>query len=632
MSSPALLFVSWLVLVSTRAAAQRPMVSDHPNAPAERHVFFGDLHLHTAYSFDAWSLFGTKVTPDQAYKFARGDTVAYLGHNIRRSWPLDFTAVTDHAEYMGVLNQLDDPTSALSQTELGKRILKKPKFAYSEIRRALTSPALVSELNAKAATSDIWKREMSDANSNYKPGRFTTFIAYEWSSMAQDRYNLHRNVIFRNDDAPSPFSATDSKKPEDLWSYLERARSNGYDVIAIPHNANASGGLMFDWNGSDGRPIDQIYAQRRALNEPLTEIYQTKGQSETISQLSSADEFADFEVVDELLRLWTTPGVKSAPNGSYVRQALGRGLILQQRVGANPFKLGFVGATDLHNGLSTQDENAYAGGISGVDPNQTLPDGDNAKRALGLMPPANGDVDKSMLNYTPDAVNYTPDVTMWGSGGLTGVWAEANTREAIFAALRRKETFATSGPRISVRAFGGWNFDPAMLTESNWVRAAYAEGTPMGGDLPARPARAASLSFIIQAIKAPDSGNLDRIQMIKVWLDGTGYKEKVFDVALSGNRKPDPHTGKALPVGSTVDLATGTYTNTIGATQLQAVWKDPEFDPAHPAVYYVRVLEIPTPRWTTLLAARRHLPLPTTHAATLQERAWASPIWYMPQN
>jgi hypothetical protein len=442
--------------------------------------------------------------------------------------------------------------------------------------------------------------------------------------MAQGKYNLHRNVIFRGDDAPMPFSSAQSDKPEDLWTYLESVRARGQEVIAIPHNANVSGGLMFDWNESNGRPIDEAYAQRRALNEPLTEIVQNKGQSDTIPELSSEDEFANFEIFDHLL---TVPEERSKPHGSYVREAYGRGLVIQSKVGANPFKMGVVGGSDIHNGLTTSDENAMAGGPFGIDPKTMLPHGEAAKRRLDVIPTP------ALIDEAAEATGK-PHVaerqTIFSSAGLTGVWAEQNTRDAIFAALKRKETFATSGTRIRVRFFAGWTYRPDMIHKPGWVARAYAEGVPMGGDLPARPRDANQPEFIVQAMKAPDSGNLDRVQVIKVWLDGGRYREKVFDVALSGGRKDDVH-GRAPPVGDTVDLKTGRYSNTIGAPSFLTVWRDPEFDPKAAAVYYVRVLEIPTPRWTTLLALKNHLPPPKNVPATIQERAWSSPIWYTPK-
>ncbi|MGZ6037225.1 MAG: DUF3604 domain-containing protein [Phenylobacterium sp.] len=610
-------------IVKPKAKAA-PASAAAASGPAGRRAYFGELHLHTAYSFDAWSLMSTKTTPDQALKFARGEAIPFGDTHAQRAWPLDFAAVTDHSENMGVMNQLDDPTSGFSLSAIGKKIIADHASAFYILKNAVDKRQPVPDMNAKPAMKSAWELQIKAANSNYQPGKFTTFIAYEWSSMNQGRYNLHRNVIFSGSTAPLPFTSGDSPKPEDLWTYLEKNRVEGVEALAIPHNGNVSGGLMYDWNNSDGRPIDEAYAQRRALNEPLTEIVQNKGQSETVPELSSSDEFANFEIFDHLL---THPEEKSRPHGSYIREAFGRGLVIQQKVGANPYKMGVVGASDIHNGISASDESAMAGGPFGIDPKTMLPTREEAKRRLNLAPtPALID-EQAEADGKP---HQPEDNTIFSSAGLTGVWAEQNTREAIFAALKRKETFATSGPRIRVRAFGGWDFGANSLSEPGWVAKAYAKGAPMGGDLPAKPAAAKAPSFIVQAMKAPESGNLDRIQVVKVWLDGQGYKEKVFDVALSGGRKVDPKTGKAPPVGDTVDLKTGKYANSIGAAVLQTVWRDPEFNAATPAVYYVRVLEIPTPRWTTLLAIKRHLPFPKERSKTIQERAYGSPIWYTP--
>jgi hypothetical protein len=365
---------------------------------------------------------------------------------------------------------------------------------------------------------------------------------------------------------------------------------------------------------SNGRPIDEAYAQERALNEPLVEISQTKGSSDTTPELSPNDEFANFEIMDRLYRGETAP----KQNGSYVRQAYGRGLVIQSQVGANPFKMGVVGASDIHNGLSVSDENSYAGRISGLDPKTMLPTGAAARAALGM---------NAREGLRPNGQSENQPLQFAGAA-ITGVWAEENTRGSIFAALKRKETFATTGTRIRVRMFGGWAFDRAMLRKADWVKQAYAKGVPMGSDLPAAAGKAPQ--FVLQATKDPDGANLDRIQIIKIWLDGKDYKEKVFNVALSGGRKADPRTGKAPAVGNTVDLTTGKYANSIGAPTLSAVWRDPTFNAHTPAVYYARVLEIPTPRWTTYLAIANHLPLPAKAPATIQERAWSSPIWFTP--
>ncbi len=607
-----------------------------PAPAAQRRAFFGELHLHTTLSFDAWT-FGTKITPDQAYKFGRGETVMVPATQVglqqkikgdqdvpaRRAWPLDFMAVTDHSEAMGAFNAVDDPNSELAKSPIGQKLKADPHSAFFAVANVRAGGALPPGLNIAAAARGAWEVEVKAANANYQPGRFTTFIAYEWSSLPQGKYNMHRNVFFNADHAPPPFTSQQSQKPEDLWSYLEKTRASGIDAIAIPHNGNVSGGLMYDWNDSEGRPIDEAYAQRRMLNEPLTEIAQNKGTSDTTPQLSPSDEFANFEIFDHLI---TWPNIKGKQDGSYIRQAFGRGLVIQAKAGANPYKFGVVGASDIHNGLSTSKEDGFAGGPFGIDPKTMLPKGREARVQTGMIKvPALLDMD-NINNHAPPS---NEDTLMFSSGALTGVWAEENTRNSIFAALKRKETFATSGSRIRVRMFAGWDYDPAMIRTADWVGRAYAGGVPMGGDLPARPAHAGAPTFLLQAMKDPDGANLDRIQIIKIWLDGGAYKEKLFDVALSGGRRADAR-GRVPLVGDTVDLKTGAVRNTIGAAAFTTAWTDPEFDPARPAVYYARVLEIPTARWSTLLAIKNHLPLPKGAPAVIQERAWTSPVWFTP--
>jgi hypothetical protein len=597
-----------LLVVAIPLAVTRTLTAAE-SAPDQRRVFFGELHLHTALSTDAWT-YGTKLLPADAYRFGRGDTVMVPAAQVtkeqgrgegkdvpaRRTWPLDFMAVTDHSESVGTVMTLDDPTSAFANTDAGKKILANPPSAQSMAVAARNGRGTVPpELHDPTLIRNAWDMTVKAANEFYEPGRFTTFIGYEWSS-SPDGKNLHRNVIFNADHAPLPFTADESSKPEELWTYLESTRAQGIDVIAIPHNGNASGGLMYDWNMSDGRPIDEDYARRRALNEPLTEIVQIKGQSDTLPALSPNDEFANFEIFDRLLG---PAALKGTPPGSYVRDAFGRGLVIQARAGANPYKYGIVGGSDIHNALSTSDENTSAGGQFGIDPATMLPQGEEAKRALGI------EVQKTSADGKP-ASGPPPrrvDILERSSAGLTGVWAEENNRDSIFAALKRKETFATSGPRIRVRMFGGWNFPRRMTSDKRWVAQAYARGVPMGSDLPAKPAQAKAPSFILQAFKDATGADLDRVQVIKVWLEGESYKEQVFDVAVSRGKR---------------------------AASMTTMWQDPKFDPAKPAVYYARVLQVPTPRWSTLLAEKNGLPVPTDVAAMIQERAWSSPIWFTP--
>lgn len=616
---------------SAAAAYGAPRTVAAPG-PETRTALFGELHLHTALSFDAWT-FGTKIMPDDAYRFAKGETVMVpatqlsktLGQTAKgpvaakRSWPLDFAAVTDHSEFLGAVAQTDNPNSPLSQSAFGKALREGGMGVFFRAAVALGSKSGpdMEELKAAAAASDAWTLEQRAANAHYRPGKFTTFIGYEWSASPGAGVHMHRNVIFNADHAPVPFSARDSNLPEDLWKYLGSVRRQGIDALAIPHNSNFSDGRDFDWNMSDGKPVTAAYALERALNEPLVEISQLKGTSETAPDLSPNDEFANFEIADRIYAGQT----KSTLHGSYVREAFGRGLVIESKVGANPFKMGMVGGSDIHNGLSASDERAFGGGAFGIDP-KTMSLSDTATNlALGQ---SNG---RAGVRPTGQREN---DPLQTSSAAITGVWAEANTRESIFAALKRKETFATSGTRIRVRMFGGWALPTNLLAQPDWVKTAYAKGVAMGGDLSAPKAAPGPLRLVVSALKDPSGANLDRIQIVKPWLDGDTSREKIFDVALGGHDRRDPQTGRVRPVANTVDLKTGRFSNSVGAPSLNAVWTDPEFDPKRPAVYYARVMEIPTARWSTLLAIQKHLPLPTKAALTIQERAWTSPIWYSP--
>jgi hypothetical protein len=550
---------------------------------------------------------GTRTTPEDAYRFASGETIDYLGQPIRRSFPLDFEAVTDHSENLGVFNQLDDPNSAFSLSEVGKLAREGGVANFVKIAKLITDGVRLGDDAAKVSAS-TWQREIDTANRFNQPGKFTTFIAYEWTSMPGGA-NLHRNVIFKGDTAPAPFTAIDSKDPKDLWTWLSKIRGQGFEALAIPHNGNASNGLMYDWTSLDGKPIDEAYAQLRATNEPLSEVSQNKGTSETHPALSANDEFANYEIFDKLL-LGSTP---SKPGGSYWRDALGRGLVLQQKLGVNPYKDGAEGSSDLHSGLQVSTAQEY-GGIATANLGGGKLNNETAQEALGYKQAA------GITGFSP--VILSP-------GALTGVWAESNTRDAIYSAFRRKETFATSGSRLKVRFFGGWDFSRSFVARPGWVHDAYRLGVPMGGDLPqARAGKAPS--FVVQAVKDPLSGNLDRVQVVKVYLENGKQQERIFDVVWGGARRIDAKTGKLPAVGNTVDLKTGKWDNSIGAAELSTVWSDPTFKADQAAVYYVRVLEIPTPRWSTLRAIEFGLPLPKAVAPTIQQRAWSSPIWYTP--
>jgi hypothetical protein len=593
-----------------------------------RRAYFGELHLHTSYSFDV-SVSGPACyasDPDTAYRYALGETISSCGRTFRRTTqPLDFMAVTDHAEMLGVARTLHISNSALSRSALGRAVRENRSkgvtelltmwFARVGMYESERGAALASE-NTEIVVRSAWQREIEAANRHYRPGRFTTFIGYEWSAHAGEP-TLHRNVIFRGDEAPLPFSALDSLDPEDLWKWLDEIRKQGHEALAIPHNPNISDGLMFDWTDSNGRAIDAAYARLRAANEPLVEIAQIKGQSETHPGLSPHDEFADFEIA-EVLPLTRAEGRVS---GSYVRDGLGRGIeMASSTAGVNPFKYGFVGGSDAHDAMSDSAERAQAQVMGSENPHRS---------ALKLQQfPRPRDPGKGPA--TLERVSVTAGRSATSSPGLTGVWAEQNTRESIYAALRRRETFATSGTRMKIRFFGGWSFSSSLLDERRWEEAAYQQGVPMGGDLPVPPLGANAPEFVVWAVKDPDGANLDRIQVVKVSLERGKHIEHIYDVAFSGIRTIDARSRKLAPVGNTADLKTATYRNTIGAAELSAVWRDPDFNPRSPAVYYVRVLEIPTPRWSTIQAAKAGSPPPSGVPATLQERAWSSPIWFTP--
>lgn len=600
---------------------------------AQRNAYYGDLHLHTSYSLDAYFIGAAKVDPDLAYRFAKGEVIDYLGQRVQRREPLDFLAVTDHAENIGVLNELDDPHSQVSRSDTGKRLSQllasvttpegRRNFSLSSAKPGEPDPLddiwrdyvggrpnkLAAELQSVPRAA--WAREIDFANRHYAPGKFTTFIAYEWTSQPSAT-NLHRNVIFRGNSAPDPFTAFDSTDPRDLWTWLETIRKEGFEALAIPHNGNASNGLMYDWITAPDY-MDRDYAQQRQANEPLSEIAQNKGASETHPLLSPNDEFAGYGIFDFLEAYRRQVG---RVQGSYLRDALGAGLVLQRQLGTNPFKYGFVGGSDFHSGLSVSAQADFAGSHWAAN--------------LGGGKPTKAEVAHHFENDDGKPLDGEDLNVKTTSGNLTGVWAESNTREAIYDALRRRETFATSGTKLKFRFFGGWDFPPDLTRRQNWTATAYSRGVPMGGDLPTKPEKANAPNFVIWALKDPNGGNLDRVQVIKVWEDAGIHREKVFDVVWAGSRAPDRQSGKLPPVGDTVDVGSGRYDNSIGATELSVVWRDPQFDTDKAAAYYLRVLEIPTPRWTTLLAVQYGLTPPPGVPPSEQQRGWSSPIWYTP--
>lgn len=526
---------------------------------------------------------------------------------VQKKTPYDWCVVTDHALLLGLLPKTLDSSSPLSKTEIAKLIQSgKPANmdkAFGIMIKAISAGHPPKGFDSEKLERTAWDNQKKITNKHNDPGKFTTLIAFEWTSIPNGQ-NLHRNVFFRDDTGPDVvFSTLDSDRAEDLWTYLKVQRKMGHEVFAIPHNSNVSNSLMFAPTNSYGTPINEAWIKRRALNEVAVEILQTKGQSDAHPALSPNDEFADFEM--GFKAMLGTGGVISKIDHSYVRNALIDGVGWQEYLGVNPHKFGIVAGADAHTAFSDNEEFNYTG-VHGVNDN-------TAKVRLSGAGQVAGE-----------------PAMVFGTPGATSVWAPENTRTAIFDAIKSKETFGTSGPLIRVRFFGGWNYDKDLVKDEDFVKKAYAGGVPMGGDLPAKPASAKAPTFAVWALKDPESGNLDRVQIIKGYYKNGYAWEKIYDVALSDNRKPDPKTGKVPTVGNTVDIKKATYKNSIGDTQLSAVWTDPDFDPALHAVYYVRVIEIPTPRWSTYdavalgIAPREEVP------ATLQERAWSSPIWYTP--
>ena len=582
-------------------AAEEAAIPENPLKEA----YFGETHVHTSFSLDAY-IGGTRLTPFDAYRFAKGEGVPVNGVIRDIGRPLDFAAVSDHAEFLGEMlsTQFPDAPGHYQDALAVLRGLKDVeeqrawflKYVVENNRSGAPThpPFFAGPETTKTAWNDVI---IAAAEAHYEPGSFTTLIGFEWTS-APGGGNMHRNVIFRDTVVPEvPISALDTADEEKLWAWMAEQEAAGSTLLAIPHNSNGSKGFMFEPLDNVGNPLSKEYAETRAKWEPLIEMMQIKGNSEVVASLWPSDEFADFE---NATSVGSFSGRTFVPQ-NFVRWAVTKGLDYQAKLGANPYKLGFVGGSDNHNGLpSDVDEATYNGSHGAAD-------GTVAERRTGEI----------------DGWIKGPEAN---PGSITGVWAPKNTRGAIFDAMQARETFVTSGPRIKPRFFGGIGLaatdDPARM-----VLDGYANGVPMGGSL---STLTEAPTFTVQAMKDPAGANLDRIQIIKGWVDKAGEpQERIIDVVWSGDRAPGAD-GKLPPVGITVDVANARYTNDIGAPELIGHWTDPEFDPAQPALYYMRVIEIPTPRWTTYDAVRHGLPILEGVPATLQERAWTSPIWYTP--
>ena len=597
--------------------------SPYPEQDFPNQVLFGDTHLHTAYSSDA-GLVGTTLTPDDAYRFARGETVvSSTGVPGRLARPLDFLVVSDHSENLGLPVAISENLAELLDTEWGRQIAEVAAPGTAESAREAYDVWL-TKLNASddplAGTEfgkTMWLRVIEAAERNNVPGAFTALIGFEWTSMPGGN-NLHRNVIFRDSaDRASrvvPISAYDTEDPEQLWDWMEAyEKATGGQVLAIPHNGNLSNGLMFDdVTLTDRRPLDRAYAERRMRWEPVYEVTQIKGDGETHPSLSPDDAFADFETWD----LGSFGPEAKTPDmlpKEYARAAFRRGLAFEQDLGANPFRFGLIGSTDAHTAMSTSAEDNFFGKITILEP-------------------------------TVDPVRFEEPITgraggegniirAWetGAAGMAAVWARENTREAIFDAFARREVYATTGTRLRVRFFAGWNYQEADLDRSNFAEYAYDNGVRMGANLTAAPDEA-SPTFLIRGLRDPDGANLDRIQVIKGWLGANGEThERIYDVVCADDREVQQGNAQCTEsVGNTVNVEDAAYDNSIGAPFLQAWWTDPDFDLGQRAFYYVRVLEIPTPRWTTYDAKIFGVELPDEAPTSIQERAYTSPIWFTP--
>jgi len=602
--------------VPAKKTEYSPYVEQH----FPKRVFFGDTHHHSSYSFDS-GMFGNTLGPEESFRFARGEVVtASNGMKAKLIRPLDFLVVSDHAAYLGFTDLIKNADPRLMATKGGREMVEgyraggekawlfvvsmmkdfdigKPRFEDPKINRS------------------IWESAVDIASKYNSPGAFTAFNGYEWTS-APTGNNLHRVVIFR--DGPErvkqivPFSAFDSIDPEKLWEFLAGyEKKTGGQVLAIPHNPNISNGLMFAETMSDGKPISKEYAEKRAMWEPLMEVTQAKGDSEAHPFLSSEDEFADFETWDfGNAGSPTSPKKKKMLQFEYARSTLKWGMKHEQKLGVNPFKFGMVGGTDNHVSLSTTREENFFGKLPNL-----LPGPERTKEAMVMK--ADG----------------SPAVSSWQTcaSGLTGVWAHKNTRESLFDSMARKEVYATTGTRITVRVFAGWDFQPEEVERPDFVKQGYTRGVPMGSDLSDVPAVGSTPAFMIRAMRDPDGANLDRVQVIKGWIDSKGeMQERIYDAAVSDGRKIGEDGRCKEKVGSTVNIKKATYGNSIGDALLMAYWQDPDFDPKERAFYYVRVIEIPTPRWTAYDAVRFGIEMPKHITMTLQERAYTSPIWYTP--
>ena len=606
------------VAVTEDDLVEKPVYSPYAGRAYPDNVFFGDMHFHTDLSFDA-GLIGTSLTAHDGYRMARGDKViSNTGQPVQLIRPLDFLVITDHAEMIGLASSIRESNPILLSEPWGRWIHERfnagPEGRMEAVRDVVDrGVAGRNPFSSEELTRSIWGDFIKIADSYNEPGSFSAMIGFEWTSTPNGD-NLHRVVVFRDgaDKAGQtvPFSLFDSDDPKDLWANLAAYEERtGGSAMAIPHNGNLSNGLMFSDKMHSGKKMSREYAEARIRWEPIMEISQIKGDGETHPLLSPEDEFADFETWDVSNIDGSAPKQDWMLQHEYARSALKLGLQLEDKLGVNPYQFGITAASDSHTALATTREENYFGKYAQTEPSPSRHD----RQVI----PAD---DPELRVMTSQEV----------ASGLTAVWARENTREALFDAMRRKEVYATTGTRIRVRVFGGWDFEASEAILPDFTAQGYRRGVPMGGELTDGPDDKAP-SFLIRAVRDPDGANLDRVQIVKGWLDENGeVHERIYDVAVSDGREIGADGKARKAVGNTVDIKSASYTNTIGSALLASHWVDPDFDPKEAAFYYIRVLEIPTPRWTTYDAAFFGMDLPENVPATIQDRAYTSPIWYKP--
>ena len=614
-----------------------PYMNINPKMSASRVPLFGDLHVHTTYSFDAY-IFGTLATPDDAYEFAKGKAIKHpAGFDVSLDRPLDFYGVTDHGTFLGQVAEAATPGNPYYDAPSSAQVndLNSPENLNTSTfnrRRDAFGGFLVNTITAlrdrkldirylNSISRRAWLDTVEAAQRHNDPGNFTTFIAYEYTASTPDMGNLHRNVIFKGNTnrIPSvPYGRGNSNDPEGLWNWMDRLREDGIESLAIPHNSNGSDGFMFALKDSFGNPLTKEYAELRMRNEPIVEITQVKGTSDTHPALSTNDEWADFEIMPFKVATQSISKTK----GSYVRDALLEGIKMEQAEGFNPYKFGLIGSSDTHTAASSQEESNFFAKIGLLDASAQL------RGSIPMTDPAVLASEQSIVDVDGSKYMNSSAIT-WGASGLAGVWAEENTRDSIYDAFRRKESFATSGPRMTIRFFAGYDLDKSKLNDIDLIEHLYANAKTMGADLDGIAQQ--TPSFFVWAVRDSFTAPLQRVQIIKGYIDGSGNpQEQVFDVACSDGGSPDPESYRCPDNNAKIDISSCAFSQDVGAAELKTFWSDPTFKADQRAFYYVRALENPTCRWSTWDALRNNVEPRSDMPKTIQERVWSSPIHYIP--